>query len=174
MGRGIRDAGTRITDIRSQGRKEAAAENMLARRMELAGKENTMTLGMKGRDSENTGIDTRLNLAKEDFKENRAMELKMFDVLQAENTKQHDSLLEGLVQQAQLLRFRDLEAQSGRTLDRSILSAATPSIQLAFKEWIATDGQGKSTEDHLKELQKMVGMFTASSISNLGDMSIVR
>jgi len=172
MGRGIRDAGTRITDIRSQGRKEAAEENMLARRMELAEKENTMTLGMKGRDSENTALDVRLNALKENQKEDRAMEVKMVDVLRADNDKSYDSRIALLVQQAQLIRFRDLENQSGRTLDRAILSAATPAIQTAFKEYLSLGGSGKTPKEQLAQLKMMVGMFTGSA--NQDEFKIVK
>ena len=172
MGRGIRDAGTRITDIRSQGRKEAAEENMLARRMELAEKENTMTLGMKGQDSKNTALDIRLNALKENLKEDRAMEVKMVDVLRADNDKSYDSRIALLVQQAQLIRFRDLENQSGRTLDRAILSAATPAIQTAFKEYLSLGGSGKTPKEQLAQLKMMVGMFTGSA--NQDEFKIVK
>ena len=174
MGRGIRDAGTRITDIRGQGRKEAAAENMLARRMELAGKENTMTLGMKGQDSQNTAIDRRMDAIKENYKENRALEVKMLDAAEAQSTKEYDSRLALIVQQAQLLRYRDLEAQSGRSLDKSILSAVSIPIQTAFKEWLSTDGVGKSPEEQIGYLRSMLGQFTPLDDQNYGGFSIVK
>ena len=98
----------------------------------------------------------------------------MLDAAEAQSTKEYDSRLALIVQQAQLLRYRDLEAQSGRSLDKSILSAVSIPIQTAFKEWLSIDGAGKSPEEQIGYLRSMLGQFTPLDDQNYGGFSIVK
>jgi len=199
IGQGIRDAGTRITDIRSQARKEASAESQLARRMELAGEESKMNLGIKGQEAGNVEAtnrraavtsqyeaDRELELAKAGIIDKSArdqinLEVKSLEADYSRNKDEYDANIEKFVKQGALLRYRDLENQSQRSLDRSILTAISGPIEDAFKEW-NLENPSKSAEEKATYLRSLLGQFItldeinkySNNSDSLTDMRIVR
>ena len=199
LGQGIRDAGTRMTDIRSQARKEASAESQLARRMELAGEESKMNLGIKGQEAGNVEATNRRGAVTSQYKAERESELakagiidksardqinlevKSLEADYSRNKDEYDANIEKFVKQGALLRYRDLENQSQRSLDRSILTAISGPIEDAFKEW-NLENPSKSAEEKATYLRSLIGQFiTLDEINKYSnnsnsptDMRIVR
>jgi len=184
LGQGIRDAGTRMTDIRSQARKEASAESQLARRMEFAGKENEMNLGIKGQEAFNVEASNRRGAIINQFKADRELQLDQLKItdqaardqlnlevksLEADYSRgkdEYDAAIERFVKQGALLRYRDLEAQSSRSLDRSILTAIARPIEDAFKEW-NRDNTEATPEEKANYLRSILSQFiTLPEIEN--------
>ena len=176
IGQGIRDAGTRITDIRSQARKEASAESQLARRMELAGEESKMNLGIKGQEAGNVEATRRREAITKQFTAEReselaqagviagaaerqaALETKIIEAGYSRGTDEYNAKVDKFVKQGALLRYSQLEAQSRRSLDRSILTAISSSIGEAFKTW-NDDNYSKSAEVKADYLKKLLDQF---------------
>jgi len=199
LGQGIRDAGTRMTDIRSQARKEASAESQLARRMELAGEESKMSLGMEGQKAGNVEATRRREAITKQFNAEReselaqagviakaaerqaALETKIIEADYSRGTDEYNAKIDSFVKQGALLRYGQLEAQSRRSLDRSILTAISSSIGEAFKTW-NDDNYSKSAEVKANYLKKLLDQFVTidkyNEYSNRSDsqtgMRIVR
>tara|TARA_R110000824_G_scaffold34738_2_gene109868 strand:- start:1200 stop:1793 length:594 start_codon:yes stop_codon:yes gene_type:complete len=165
-----------MTDIRSQAREEASAESQLARRMEFAGEENRMNLGIKGQEASNVEVNNRraaitnqytaqrelqlaqLGITDQAARDQLALEAKALDFNFARGGAEYNASIEKFVQQGALLRFRDLEFQSQRTLDKSILSAISRPMEEAFKEWRIENSEA-TPEQSANYLRSILGQF---------------
>ena len=190
IGAGFREAGKASTEIMRQGREEASAENMLARRMELAEKQAEMDLGIRGKEAANQELQRRFNAAMGDYADRRAVEMKQYGMkadairetigLEVELQKaeyavskdEREARIESIVKQAAILRYRDLEKQSKRSLDKSIINLVSAPLQVAFTEWLAenpqADAEAKVT--HLENLLKKFLTMEAFSDSPKADV----
>ena len=190
IGAGFREAGKASTEIMRQGREEASAENMLARRMELAEKQAEMDLGIRGKEAANQELQRRFNAAMGDYADKRAVEMKQYGMkadairetigLEVELQKaeyavskdEREARIESIVKQAAILRYRDLEKQSKRSLDKSIINLVSAPLQVAFTEWLAenpqADAEAKVT--HLENLLKKFLTMEAFSDSPKADV----
>ena len=176
IGAGFREAGKASTEIMRQGREEATAENMLARRMELAGKQAEMDLGVRGKQAANQELGRRFNAAMGDYADRRAVDMKKIgmktDVIKetialevefqkaeyATNKDQRDARIDAIVKQAAILRYRDLEKQSKRSLNKSIINLVSAPLQVTFTEWLA-ENPSASAEEKVNELETLLKRF---------------
>ncbi len=150
---GLRGASRVSSEIMKQARSEASAESQLARRMEMAGKEAQMNLALKGQEVALADYDRKVGLAARDYGDQRArefqaagmdadaavaragIEMKAADSLYAKDKDKRDSAMDAVVKQATILRYQDLEKQSGRALNRQIIQMVQEPIRTAIENW---------------------------------------
>jgi len=185
---GLRGASKVTGDIMRQARSEASAESTLARRMEMAGKEAQMSLGLKGQQAALDSYDRQVGLLSRDYGDQRAreltaagmdsdaaiakagLEMKAADALYSQGQDQRTGAIDLLVKQAAILRYQDLEKQSGRSLNKAILQVVKEPLETAFDNWSAANPKA-TPEDAAEYLEGLVGRFiTLDSASEQGSL----
>ncbi len=185
---GLRGASKVTGDIMRQARLEASAESTLARRMEMAGKEAQMSLGLKGQQAALDSYDRQVGLLSRDYGDQRAreltaagmdsdaaiakagLEMKAADALYSQGQDQRNGAIDLLVKQAAILRYQDLEKQSGRSLNKAILQVVKEPLETAFDNWSAANPKA-TPEDAAEYLEGLVGRFiTLDSASEQGSL----
>ena len=179
---GLRGASKVTGDIMRQARAEASAESTLARRMEMAGKEAQMNLGLKGQQAAIDNYDRQVSLAARDYGDQRArefqaagmdadaavakagIEMKAADALYAKNKDQRDSAIDAVVKQATILRYQDLEKQSGRALNRQTIQMVQQPIRTAIEDWRLTNSN--ATPEQLgAAIEAIAGRFLTLDVA---------
>jgi hypothetical protein len=179
---GLRGASRVTGDIMKQARSEASAESTLARRMEMAGKEAQMNLGLKGQQAAIDNYDRQVGLAARDYGDQRArefqaagmdadaavakagIEMKAADALYAKNKDRRDSAMDAVVKQATILRYQDLEKQSGRDLNRQTIQMVQEPIRTAIEDWKLTNSN--ATPEQLGEaIEAIAGRFLTLDVA---------
>lgn len=173
---GLRGASKVTGDIMRQARSEASAESTLARRMEMAGKEAQMNLGLKGQQAAIDDYDRQVGLLSRDYGDQRAreltaagmdsdaaiakagLEMKAAEALYAQGQDQRTGAIDLLVKQAAILRYQDLEKQSGRSLNKAILQVVKEPLETAFDNWSAANPEA-TPEAAAEYLEGLVGRF---------------
>lgn len=173
---GLRGAGKSVTDIMDRARTEASAENMLARRMEMANKEAEMELGIKGKQAANNQLARRQDAILKTYSDDKATELQAIglkDKALSDQIGLHKSVAEAIyasdledyrlkqenaVKRAVMLRYQELEKQSQRSLAKTYLDIMEDELGLMLTDWREKNPKA-TVEDTTKFLQSLVGQF---------------
>jgi|DEB0MinimDraft_4_1074332.scaffolds.fasta_scaffold03704_2 hypothetical protein len=179
---GLRGASRVSSEIMKQARSEASAESQLARRMEMAGKEAQMNLALKGQEVALADYDRKVGLAARDYGDQRArefqaagmdadaavakagIEMKAADALYAKDKDRRDSAMDAIVKQATILRYQDLEKQSGRALDRQIIQMVQEPIRTAIDNW-KFDHPNATPQQIGEAVQAIAGRFLTLDVA---------
>lgn len=173
---GLRGAGRVSSEIMKQARSESAAENQLARRMELAGKDAELNLGIKGRESAinkyNRDVDlitnqyrsdradylTGLGMERDAVKETVDIEVRIAEADYKASVEERKAVMDTIVQQAALKRFQDLALESGISINREMLRTVTPLISDMYENW-SFENDKASLEQKAEKFQQILSQF---------------
>jgi len=142
----------------------------------MAGKEAQMNLGLKGQQAALDSYDRQVGLLSRDYGDQRAreltaagmdsdaaiakagLEMKAADALYSQGQDQRTGAIDLLVKQAAILRYQDLEKQSGRSLNKAILQVVKEPLETAFDNWSAANPEA-TPEAAAEYLEGLVGRF---------------
>ena len=176
VARGLRDAGKAVSDIRKQARSESRAETQLADRMRMASKEAQMNLGVRGKVAAIDDFNRTSDAVLRQYADDRSRELKMLGLegdalaqtvaletaaakaIHSASVAEREAALNNLVKQAAVLRYQDLEAQSQRSLNKSVLDIVEKPVQEYLSEYIVSNPD--ATPEEIKaQLDTILGEY---------------
>jgi len=185
VGEGLRGAGKASSDIMTQARAEAAAEEKLANSMRLSQEEARMNLGVMGEEAAQRQYDRNTDLIIKEYADDRATQLAAMG-MEADNIKselaaetsivqllygaesdKRTFALERLVKVASVERFKDLKEEEKQATLRAIIQQ----IQDPFEEWFKSY-QRKNPNVSMETLKVDVNKFLNAFITAYGQKPI--
>ena len=185
VGEGLRGAGKASSDIMTQARAEAAAEEKLANSMRLSQEEARMNLGVMGEEAAQRQYDRNTDLIIKEYADDRATQLAAMG-MEADNIKselaaetsivqllygaesdKRTFALERLVKVASVERFKDLKEEEKQATLRAIIQQ----IQDPFEEWFKSY-QRKNPNVSMETLKVDVNNFLNAFITAYGQKPI--
>jgi len=172
----LRGAGTTASEIMSQARKEASAEDQLSRQMQIAQMESNRDIGIMGKQAGiaeyNRNVDvalqnyaadrtaelSRIGLEADVIKTTVGLETDIADATYDANVDARKAKLNNIVQQAVILRYESLGKTAQLNYDKSQLDLIKPAIQRALEDWMY-ENQEASPEEIRERMEMLTGTF---------------
>ena len=185
VGEGLRGAGKVSSDIMTQARAEAAAEEKLASTMRLSQEEARMNLGVMGEEAAQRQYDRNTDLIIKEYADDRATQLAAMgmeaDAIKSEvaaetsiaqllygaESDKRTFALERLVKIASVERFKDLKEEEKQATLRAIIQQ----IQDPFEEWFKSY-QLKNPNVSMDKMKVDVNNFLNAFITAYGQKPI--
>ena len=145
------------------GRKEASAEDMLARNMQMAQAESNMNLGIRQQESaiaqyenDRTRALEQLGLEGEMIEAQVGLEMKAAEMKYAGTVAAYEATRDQFISAAQMLRYRDLAGDPMESLFREAMSAGADYIKIAMDDYKNSDAGLEATPQQLADHMNMI------------------
>lgn len=143
---GLTRAAKSVADLKKQARQEAREEEAIARKMQIAQKEQRGELGIKGMQAERERQLALASLDEAEAKSLSSIAKSAADAKYAASVEEYKANIDSIVEEAKLIRYRDLQDEERAANYRAVLASVDATLKVLVEEYYRNNPDATAEE----------------------------
>ena len=143
---GLTRAAKSVADLKKQARQEAREEEAIARKMQIAQQDQRGELGIKGMQAERERQLALASLDEAEAKSLSSIAKSAADAKYAASVEEYKAGIDSIVEEAKLIRYRDLQDEEKAANYRAVLAAYDSTLKALVEEYMRNNPDATAKE----------------------------
>jgi hypothetical protein len=143
---GLTRAAKSVADLKRQARQEAREEEAIARKLQISQQEQRGELGIKGMQAERERQLALASLDEAEAKSLSSIAKSAADAKYAASVEEYKANIDSIVEEAKLIRYRDLQDEEKAANYRAVLAAYDNTLKALVEEYVRNNPDATAEE----------------------------